>query len=98
MSRTTRRLVPIAVLLTFALTVGTVPLQARESSPAGWFDALSQQLMTWTAGWWSWPPRGAPTATGHVQGHPAKSPPITIDCGGVHDPDGCPSPAPPPLQ
>jgi len=99
MSRRTRRLVPIALLLALALTLGTVPLQARESSAAGWFDALSRQLMTWTVGWWSWPPRGSATAVGHAQGHPGKSaPPIAIDCGGTHDPDGCPSPPAPPPQ
>ena len=95
MPRTTRRLAPTALLLGLALTVGTMPLQARENSPAGWFEALSQQLTRWTASWQIWTPRGS----GHVQGHPAKTaPPITIDCGGVHDPDGCPSPAPPPQQ
>jgi hypothetical protein len=95
MPRTSRRLALTALLLGLALTLAAAPAQARESAPAGWFGTLTQQLMQWTAGWWSWPAPGSAPFQG--QGRPARAArqPIRPDCGVLVDPNGqCLAPAP----
>jgi hypothetical protein len=86
MPRTTRRLAPIALLLGLALFLAVAPVQARESPAPGWFSSLTHQLVQWTAGWWGW----AGQATNRPLSPAGPRPPVTVDCGGVINPDGCP--------
>jgi hypothetical protein len=86
MPRTTRRLAPIALLLGLALLLAVAPAQARESPSSGWFSSLTHQLMQWTAGWWGW----AGQAPNRPLSPAGPRPPVTVDCGGVINPDGSP--------
>lgn len=80
-----------AILLAIALAFAAPPVQARESLPAGWFDALTRQLTQWTAGWWTGP-AGAAVDQAHARhATPARQrPPVDPDCGVLIDPGGCP--------
>ena len=80
-----RRLALTALSLALALALAAPPAQARESPPIGWLDTLAHQLAQWRASWWAWPTPGK--SVGQAR-HPAKNPPIRIDCGIQIDPDG----------
>jgi hypothetical protein len=86
MPRTAHRLAPTALLLGLALLLAVAPAQARESPASGWFSSLTHQLMQWTAGWWGL----GGQATNRPISHAGPRPPVTVDCGGIIDPDGCP--------
>ena len=87
MSRVSRPLVLTAMTLVLVFTLASSPAQARESAPAGWFDALAHQIQQWTAGWWTWPAHE--TASAQVKGHPARPwRHIRPQCGGNVAPDG----------
>ena len=86
MPRTTRRLAPTALLLGLTLFLAVAPAQARESPAPGWFSALTHQLVQWTAGWWGL----ADPATNRPLSPTGPRPPVTVDCGGTINPDGCP--------
>jgi len=88
-ARASRPIVLAAIVLAFALILAPVPTQARESAPAGWFDALTHQILQWTASWWTWPAHEA--APAQVKGHSASSswrPHIRPQCNGNVSPDG----------
>lgn len=82
MSRTFRRLVPIALLLALALILAA-PAQARENPAAGWLGAWAQHFAQWTAGWFAAPvqPKSRPLPN-------KPRPPATVDCGPEVDPNG----------
>jgi hypothetical protein len=89
MSRAFRPFVLPAIALTLALILAPVPTQARESAPAGWFDALAHQVQLWTASWWTWPAHE--TASAQAKGQPAAKawrPRIKPTCIGPLGPDG----------
>jgi len=86
MPRTPRRLAPIALFLGLALLLAVAPAQARESPSPGWFSALTDQLVQWTAGWWGW----VGQATNRPLSPTGPRPPVTVDCGPEIDPGGCP--------
>jgi hypothetical protein len=89
MSRAFRPFVLPAIALTLALILAPVPTQARESAPAGWFDALAHQVQLWTASWWTWPAHE--TASAQAKGQPAAKawrPRIKPMCSGIPTPDG----------
>ena len=89
MNRVSRPLVLTAIALALALILAPVPTQARESAPAGWFDALAHQIQQWTAVWWTWPAHE--TASAQDKGHPAAKgwrPRIKPNCAGNVSPDG----------
>jgi hypothetical protein len=88
-ARASRPFVLAAIALAVALILAPVPTQARESAPAGWFDALTHQIQQWTASWWTWPAHE--TAPAQVKSHPAGSswrPRIRPQCNGAVGADG----------
>jgi hypothetical protein len=90
MSRVSRPLILTAITLALVLTLAPSPAQARESAPAGWFDALAHQIQQWTASWWTWPAHEtAPVqAKGHAAAPAGWRPHIRPQCGVAVDPNG----------
>ncbi len=94
MSRLSRRVALSALFLGVTMALAAPPAQARESPPSCWLDALAHQVAQWTGIWLAWPVPGR--AAGSPR-HPAKSPPIKVDCGVQLDPNGgCQSASLPP--
>jgi hypothetical protein len=86
MPRLSRRFTS-TVLLSLSLALAAPAVQARELSPASWFDAVAHQLAQWTGGLWTLPAHGA--TAGQAKSTAVKGRPrIKVDCGGLHDPDG----------
>jgi hypothetical protein len=90
MSRVARPIALTAIALALALTLAPLPAQARESAPAGWFDALAHQVQQWTATWWTWPAHATAPAQGKKQPVAPRGwrPRIRPLCGPNVNPDG----------
>jgi len=94
MSRLSRRFTS-TVLLVVSLALAASAVQARELSPAGWFDAMAHQLAQWTARWWTLPAYAA-AGPERLLAAKAMRPPVAVDCGVLIDPNGqCLAAAPP---